>query len=101
MSADQGQAQQDMLLSELKRVGDQQEQLRKTVSLAAPAADAKTQLGLQPLSMAATAADSKAELGSQTVSRATTAEATAQPALTHTPAFANPAQEKSAGVLLT
>ena len=101
MSADQGQAQQDMLLSELKRVGDQQEQLRKTVSMAANAADSKGQLGPQTLSMAADAADSKAQLGPETVSKAATAEAAAPSAQAHTPASTNASQEKIAGVLLT
>ncbi len=41
MHADTGQAQQQLLLSELKRVGTQQEQLKKAVSEAAAAATAR------------------------------------------------------------
>ncbi len=41
MFADQGQAQQNFLLSELKRVGTQQEQLKKAVSEAAAEATAR------------------------------------------------------------
>jgi len=41
MHADTGQAQQQLLLSELKRVGTQQEQLKKVVSVAAAAATAR------------------------------------------------------------
>ncbi len=41
MHADTGQAQQQQLLSELKRVGTQQEQLKKAVSEAAAAATAR------------------------------------------------------------
>ncbi len=41
MHADTGQAQQQLLLSELKRVGTQQEQLKKVVSAAAAEATAR------------------------------------------------------------
>ncbi len=41
MHADTGQAQQQLLLSELKRVGTQQEQLKKVVSVAAAEATAR------------------------------------------------------------